>query len=51
MQERIVITGLLPLAIGESTKSIKYFETLDKTLFFSLVWGEETTPLTMKVKL
>ena len=38
-------TGLLPLAIGESTKSIKYFETLDKTYFFTSVWGKETTTL------
>ncbi len=38
-------TGLLPLAIGESTKSIKYFESLKKTYFFTAVWGKETTTL------
>ena len=38
-------TGLLPIAIGESTKSIKYFENLDKTYLFKVRWGIETTTL------
>ena len=38
-------TGLLPIAIGESTKSIKYFEPLRKTYFFTVIWGKETTTL------
>ena len=38
-------SGLLPIAIGESTKSIKYFENLDKTYLFQVRWGIETTTL------
>ncbi len=38
-------TGLLPIAVGESTKSIKYFENLNKTYLFQVQWGAETTTI------
>ena len=38
-------TGLLPIAVGESTKSIKYFENLNKTYLFQVQWGGETTTI------
>ena len=37
--------GILPIAIGEATKSIPYLAETKKTYFFEATWGEETTTL------
>jgi tRNA pseudouridine55 synthase len=37
--------GILPVAIGEATKSIPYLSELKKTYFFEATWGKETSTL------
>ena len=37
--------GILPVAIGEATKSIPYLADVKKTYFFEAVWGKETSTL------
>jgi len=37
--------GILPIAIGEATKSIPYLSETKKTYFFEATWGEETDTL------
>ena len=34
--------GVLPVAIGEATKTINYIKNKEKTYIFNLKWGEET---------
>ena len=35
-------SGVLPIALGEATKTISYVMTAQKSYEFSLVWGAET---------
>ena len=35
--------GILPVAVGEATKSIPYLSETDKIYFFEATWGEETS--------
>jgi len=37
--------GVLPIAIGEATKSISFFQTSTKIYYFEMIWGEETDTL------
>ena len=37
--------GILPVAIGEATKSIPYLSETKKTYFFEATWGKETSTL------
>ena len=37
--------GILPVAVGEATKSIPYLSEIDKIYFFEATWGEETSTL------
>ncbi len=37
--------GILPVAMGEATKSIPYLSEIDKIYFFEATWGEETSTL------
>ncbi len=36
-------TGILPLALGEATKSVQYIMAEHKKYFFEVTWGEERT--------
>jgi len=37
--------GVLPIAIGEATKSVSFFQTSTKIYYFEMIWGEETNTL------
>ena len=37
--------GILPIAIGEATKSIPYLSETKKNYLFEVFWGKETTTL------
>jgi len=37
--------GVLPIAIGEATKSVSFFQTSTKIYYFEMIWGEETDTL------
>jgi len=37
--------GVLPIAIGEATKSVSFFQTSTKIYYFEMTWGEETDTL------
>src|SRR3982751_6126296 len=34
-------TGILPIALGEATKTIQFVQDHDKTYRFTIQWGEE----------
>ena len=36
-------TGILPIALGEATKTVPYIQDSDKTYEFTVQWGEERT--------
>ena len=36
-------TGILPIALGEATKTVPYLVEADKTYAFTIVWGATTT--------
>ena len=38
-------TGILPIALGEATKTVSFMVDADKTYRFTLAWGETTTTL------
>jgi len=38
-------TGLLPVALGEATKTVPYLMDADKAYRFTIAWGESTTTL------
>lgn len=35
-------SGILPLALGEATKTVAYMMDAEKTYFFTVAWGKET---------
>jgi len=37
--------GILPVALGEATKSIPYLSEIDKIYFFEATWGDENSTL------
>ena len=43
-------SGVLPIALGEATKTVSYTMGKSKTYEFSLAWGAEPAPMTPKVR-